>query len=581
MRNIASQAAQFFLTIVFLGWGAGVALAQHHAGQNCLECHAALPFAGTVFSDSTGATVQSGVAVRLTGVDGSEIALDNSNEDGNIVSPVVPDGDFLIRIGAMTSRTWHAIPAQASCNVCHVVGGNGSAERSKRFTNLHTQLPTDNDCRHCHHFPASMAFAQLMTPGVLNAAASPAAAPGSQVEIAGQVYPFEPDLDTMWSYRGDIFALGYFSMFDAILATAAAHDIPVEFHFDSLCGTHFITAINDVPGDYWYHFSYDAGTGNTNEIQNRRANRWDETLWRPGVWVRVVEGENVAEIRAEYLEEIERETAFGHRIPRVQFAINPSLYQGNPDSSGRITVTRTFNDVNVAAHNWRATGYPSPYSKPFRPGVVTSLDIVLSLVDQGLLSAATGVFYTRFAGHYIDSYYVVELGFPEAGTAHASGRQGFVYTTENGTPTRLPNNANSLFHITCDVAVLHAPDFSSWRWAELGNPYYETDEPSGVGDPMVDEDYAAMPRGFNLHPPYPNPFNGPLRITFNMFQLARARITLYNALGQEIETLWDAPVENLGVHTLWWEPKTLASGSYYIAMTCNNQLQVRAVRYVR
>jgi hypothetical protein len=66
-----------------------------------------------------------------------------------------------------------------------------------------------------------------------------------------------------------------------------------------------------------------------------------------------------------------------------------------------------------------------------------------------------------------------------------------------------------------------------------------------------------------------------------MFQPARAHVTLYNALGQKIETLWDAPVENLGVHTLWWEPKTLASGSYYIAMTCNHQLQVRAVRYVR
>ena len=557
--------------------------AQHNPGNNCFDCHTEYRMAGTVFSDSNGTTIQSGIPVSLITADGSEIALAGTNESGNIAEPIVPDGTYLVEVGAVRSRTWHTIPGQGNCNSCHVLGGNAGGERTKRFRNApyHTRIPPDNDCTHCHHFPASMSLPQLITPYVLHTTPLVPPEPGSQVDILGEVFPFDADEYAITTVRPDIFADGYYSMFDVLLAVAERNGIAVEYTYDETRKTHFISTIDNVPGEYWYHFSYDTGIHNQDELRSRRANRWDETLWRPGVWVQVVEGENLQEIKAEYLEEIERESTYGHMIPNVIVSLTPSDYMGNPPNSGRITVMRNFTNVQVMPHNLRSVGYPSPYSKPFQTGVVTSLDVPLSLMDLGQLTLLTSVFYNHLAHLYIESYYVVAMGFPDEGTAHASGKQGFVYTTENGSPARLPNDADIRFHITSDIAVLHAPDFSRWRWAELGNPYYEPGDPTSVEDPSVLEDFDAIARGFNLHAPFPNPFNGSARITFNIFEPGAVRIEICDQTGQRLSTVYNQRTETIGIHEVTWDPTHLSSGVYYIVMKYEKQMQVRRIVYLR
>jgi hypothetical protein len=426
-----------------------------------------------------------------------------------------------------------------------------------------------------------MDISQLMTSGVVSTHRSIEPPQESQVEIGDQIFTFDPDIMTVSTVRPDVFAPGYYSMFDVILTVAYWNGYSVDYYYDSTCATHFITKINGVSGNYWYHFSYDAGQGNAYEIQLRRANRWDEALWRAGAWIKVVEGEDLAGIRQEYVEEMTREKASGHLIPNVRFSINPSTFQGNPPGSGRVTVSREFSNVLVAPHNLRALGYPSPHSKPFQPGVVTSLDIPLSLADQGLLDTAMAVFYTQFAGNHIDSYYLVGLGFPGVGMAHASGRQGFVYVTENGTYNQLPNGADPKLHMTSDINVLHAPDFSYWRWIQLGNPYYEFENPTGIDDPTIQEDYYALTRGFNLHAPYPNPFNGSARITYNIFEPGHLVLEVYSPLGQRVARLLERDEENIGVHQLSWDPENLPSGAYFLLMTFNGHQQVRRISYIR
>jgi hypothetical protein len=425
-----------------------------------------------------------------------------------------------------------------------------------------------------------MSPAELITPYVLHPASFEPMEPGSQVDILGQVFPFDSSEYEISSSRPDVFAEGYYSMFDVILAVAERNGIAIEYDFDATRKAHFISTINNVPGNYWYHFSYDT-EANNQEIGNRRANRWDELLWRPGVWIQVVEGENLDEIKTEYLEEIERETVVGHVIPDVTITIAPSDYMGNPPNSGRIMVSKNFTDVLVTPHNLRSLGSPSPYSKPFQPGVVTSLDIPLSLMDQGELTVAMSVFYTYLAGLYIESYFVVALGFPEEGIAHASGRQGFVYTTENGTLEDLPNDADRRFHVTCDIAVLHAPDFSRWRWAEMGNPYYESGDPTSVTDPTVQEDFDAISRGFNLHAPFPNPFNNSAKITFNLFDPGHVRLDIYDQTGQQLATIFNRRTETIGIHEVTWDPGDLSSGIYYIVMSYEEHMQVRSIVYLK
>ncbi len=56
---------------------------------------------------------------------------------------------------------------------------------------------------------------------------------GSQVNIGGQTFSFDPSEFSISTIRGDIFAPGYFSMFDVILAVAEKNDISIEYEFDS------------------------------------------------------------------------------------------------------------------------------------------------------------------------------------------------------------------------------------------------------------------------------------------------------------------------------------------------------------
>lgn len=85
------------------------------------------------------------------------------------------------------------------------------------------------------------------------------------------IYPFDPSQYNITSVRPDIFASGYYSMFDIIVAVAQRNNVPIEYNWDSTRMTHWITKVNNVSGDFWYHFSYDAGSGNSQEIQYKRA----------------------------------------------------------------------------------------------------------------------------------------------------------------------------------------------------------------------------------------------------------------------------------------------------------------------
>lgn len=368
-------------TILFVLSFVQLSIAQHNPGADCFSCHSTFKIAGTVYSDSTGKTVKPGIPVKLIAPSGGEIILDNTNSNGNIAAPIVPDGSYIISVGDVKSRTWHSIPQRGSCNTCHTVGGSIYPTRTKKFHPYHTQIPSDNNCRNCHYFPASMSYDQLATPGVLNIASLAPPLPGSRVEILNQAFTFDPNEYQITTTRPDVFAPGYFSAFDVILAVALKKGFSIEYRYDDSCKTHWITKVNGISGKYWYGFSYDAGqgSGNVSELKYKRANRWDEVLWRSGVWVRLSNNEDVDAIRKEYLEEIERERTLGNVIPSVTIRINPSNYKGNPEGSGRITVSKTFSNLKVTPHNIRSTGYPTPYSKPFQPGVITSMDILYTL----------------------------------------------------------------------------------------------------------------------------------------------------------------------------------------------------------
>jgi hypothetical protein len=359
-----------------------------------------------------------------------------------------------------------------------------------------------------------------------------------------------------------------------LLQMARTNNIPIALHWDEDCQTHFIDSVDGIAGDFWYHFSYDAGNGTTNELKFRRQIRWDELLWQPGSWIEISIGENLAELKREFKEEIERERQFGHLVPDVRITINPSGYKGNPPESHRITVVKSFPDVLVTPHNKRQAGSDSLYRTPFQPDVVTAMDLLFSLQDQGKLDLVGTAYFTHLAGKVMESYRVRALGFPQEGLAHASGNQGFVYTTGNGINRRLANSADNKQHVHSDIQVVHAPDFAVWRWIELGNPYYEKDEPTGVEEMLAD--YDARDRGFRLQRPWPQPAREEVHLSFNVFEPGQYRIDLHDLSGRHLRTLLDTHVENVGIQQLS-EIRDLTPGLYFVRMTDGASVDVQKV----
>ena len=539
--------------------------AQHHTGKSCSGCHTAFKVGGTVFADYVLTTTMQNAAVTLLRGDGARGPPPPSDSQGRIFSTHVPEGNYLVQLGAMRSRSWHALPAQRDCNVCHFSGGNRTAERDVTLRDLHTRLPESNDCTVCHHFPASMSYERLATPGFLNGRAVPTATQGSGVIIRGRQYAFEQTTLDVRTLRPDIFAPGYFSLFDVLLAVARREGVSIAMHWDENCKTHFIDSVDGVAGDFWYGFSYDAGSGTQNELGNRRQIRWDELLWQPGSWIVLRGGENVAELKTEFSEEIARERLSGCLVPQVQISVNPTDYEGNPPESHRIGITRNFRDVAVTAHGLREAGRDSLRRMPFQPGVVTAIDLLLSLQDQGAIDMVGTAFFTHLAGKVMDSYRVRSLGFPGAGLAHASGRQGFVYTTGNGTPQRLANNADGKQHVHADIHVIHAPDFARWRWIELGNPYYEDNDPTGIEEMLAD--YDAREIGFRLQRPWPQPADGVVMVSYNIFEPGKYRLTLHDFSGRELQILFEGEISSAGVHRLPRAVGGLTPGVYFIQMS--------------
>jgi len=77
---------------------------------------------------------------------------------------------------------------------------------------------------------------------------------------------------------------------------------------------------------------------------------------------------------------------------------------------------------------------------------------------------------------------------------------------------------------------------------------------------------------------FPNPFSEQLSFTFEIPETQNVQLTIFNPLGQAIETVWNAPLPN-GEHRLIWKtkPGLLPSGLYYYRLRIGNRFVARPV----
>lgn len=266
-----------------------------------------------------------------------------------------------------------------------------------------------------------------------------ARAPTGPIRISIQgVGRFEADPQDVEQNRPDIFKSGHISVFDLLVDLDKLGAIDLAYHYDEGMATHVIDSINGE-SNWWYMAHYDGGW------YERNVTRMDLYPVKDGTLVRI-ERESASRLDAIYESfraEVERLASNSGAV------IIPSVSIRGP----RRGTFLEFDDVEVTAHGVR--------KDLFQPGVITALDIILSLGEQGKLSEVGLTWYDHiFGADPVDSYYIEKVE-AEGFSAQASGGCGFVY--EVG-PRRFAGFNGSHIHIATDARVLLSPEYALWFW---------------------------------------------------------------------------------------------------------------------
>lgn len=248
-----------------------------------------------------------------------------------------------------------------------------------------------------------------------------------RITISGVgAFAFEPR--KVVTRRPDIFQPGHFSVFDVIAYLDQRGEIAAEYHFDEDMNTYVVDSINGEE-NWWHKVYYDGGWGEPNVY------RMDHYPVKDKMYI------GVFQRPSSYIEDWFE--AFRDQVSRqkqTEELVIPEVVIGGEEE------TLSFRNVTVEAHNLR--------NDTFKPGVITAIDVILSLADQGEISFDLK-WYAEIFGSEVKDYYVERINGDKA-----SGRCGFVYECGE---KRFKFQGNHI-HLPSDIRVINSPEYVEWFW---------------------------------------------------------------------------------------------------------------------
>ena len=89
-----------------------------------------------------------------------------------------------------------------------------------------------------------------------------------------------------------------------------------------------------------------------------------------------------------------------------------------------------------------------------------------------------------------------------------------------------------------------------------------------------------IPKDYALSPVYPNPFNPSATVRFDVPEVSRVELQVYDVTGKLVETLLDDKM-TAGQHQYTWQPQEMATGTYFLRLITANQTFTQKVTYVK
>ncbi|MHA2471712.1 MAG: DUF4405 domain-containing protein [Promethearchaeota archaeon] len=253
--------------------------------------------------------------------------------------------------------------------------------------------------------------------------------PGDEIHIAGfGTFKFNPEeIDTA---RPELFRNGHYSLFDILVDLDNRGEIEMDFYYNNELDTHVISSINGIEY-WWYSAYYDGGWQEANVF------RMDHYPYKPKMYIRLFRTISVKlqSIYSTFREEVQRLENNNRTI------IIPVVGILGPSNGLR------FLNVEVTAHNLR--------NDTFQNGVITAIDVIMSLGDAGLLTYKLN-WYDTIGVAEVKNYYIDGIN-----KDIANGKCGFVYEAGDSTYKGFLGNH---IHIPSDYRIIVSPEYEEWFW---------------------------------------------------------------------------------------------------------------------
>jgi hypothetical protein len=143
---------------------------------------------------------------------------------------------------------------------------------------------------------------------------------------------------------------------------------------------------------------------------------------------------------------------------------------------------------------------------------------------------------------------------------------------------RLTNNSSGSW--VSSVSVSGSSVHVTWYDERDGNPeiYYKRNP---TGNPIgIKNINSEIPNKFSLFQNYPNPFNPITHCEFRIADFGFAKLTVYDALGREIQTLVNEELKP-GTYEAEWDGSNYPSGVYFYQLTAGDYIETKKMVLVK
>jgi hypothetical protein len=132
----------------------------------------------------------------------------------------------------------------------------------------------------------------------------------------------------------------------------------------------------------------------------------------------------------------------------------------------------------------------------------------------------------------------------------------------------------------CEIDTTRANNFKVYSYDDCGNQSQECADFQFIPPTEVGYSFITYTKVFKLYKNYPNPFNPSTQIEYVLRKSEHVTITIYNTLGQEIETLVNTPMP-IGHHQVAFNGQNLPSGVYFYRLEAGEYVQTRKMLLVK